>query len=75
MNNEQIKKNLIAKAKIEVESDNPQKMRDVRPSLLASLFNAYGGGCISCSGWVSEPNLSFFGFDVTFVKCFKCSNK
>ncbi len=36
---EQIKKNLMTKEKIEQDADHPQKVRDVRPSVLASLFH------------------------------------
>ena len=72
MNNEQIKKNLIAKEKIESDADHPQKMRDVKPSVLASLFNIYGGGCVNCFGYVSEPNLKFYSHSVEKVLCYKC---
>lgn len=71
----QIKKNLIAKEKIENDADNPQKLRDVKPSVLASLFEVMGGGCTECGKRVSYMNLEFFGFDVSRVKCFSCQER
>jgi len=73
--NEQIQKNLEAKKKIEEDSDNPQKMRDVKPILLASLFNVCGGGCIGCFGWVTEPNLSYVEYNVERVLCWGCQHE
>ena len=72
---DQIKKNLEVKEIIENDPDNPRKLRDVKPSLLASLFNVYGGRCISCNGYVSEPNLSFVNYDVKTVLCYRCQGK
>lgn len=69
---DQIKKNLIAKEKIEQDSDHPQKMRDVRPSILASLFEVYKGGCVGCGKRVSYLNLEFYDFDCSRVRCFSC---
>ena len=69
---EQIKKNLLAKEKIENDADHPRKMRDVRPPVLASLFHTFGGGCVICGKWVSYLNLKFYDFNVSRVQCYAC---
>lgn len=73
--NDQIKKNLLAKEKIECDADFPQKMRDVRPSVLASLFNAYGGGCINDGIYISYPIMEFYGFSVEKFLCYTCQEE
>ena len=75
MNNNQIKKNLLAKEKIEMDADSPQKMRDARPATLASLFNVLGGSCIGCQGYISYPVMEFYGFAVEKFQCRECQQK
>lgn len=39
---------------------------------LISIFRLYGGRCVQCGGYITAPNLKFFGFDVDKVKCWNC---
>jgi len=75
INNEQIKKNLLAKEKIEMDADSPQKMRDARPATLASLFQIYGGGCINEGSYISYPIMEFYNFDAIKFLCFVCQQQ
>lgn len=72
---EQIKKNLIAKEKIENDADHPQKMRDAKPSVLASLFHTFGGGCINDGIYISYLIMEFYGFDVSKFLCYQCQEQ
>jgi len=77
--NQQIEINLDAEKKV-LEAFPYRNLKTAfresgRYSEIINYARLLGMGCVKCSGKITEPNLAFFGYNPSTVKCRLCQDE